>query len=273
MGFSETIKGIAKRHGAETFTAKVRLGMSRRRWEARKEQVIANVPCGTYTQDTSTHFGDYSVDGSWHYVVHPFAVERLDFIIRTLQEQEIKDSSFADIGDSDGTFLRALGKDGTSINFSDTVLANIPDLKKLKGCLPHIELPDGSFDYILLFETLEHLPDPVAGLREVERLARKGAFVSIPHVSRTRVKEYWNNRRSPVGESHVFEFSPRDFAKIVTYTGFRIRDSRRVPIFSFPRTLSELAYCAASFFVEDRDVRCGAFKAFDIYYLEKNDRR
>lgn len=244
--------------------------MSRRRWEARRNELITTVPPGTYSHDTSNHYGDVSLDESWHYIIHPFAVERLDFIIRTLQEKEIQGSSFADIGDSDGTFLRALGKDGTSINFSDTVLANISGLQKLKGCLPSIALPDGSFDYILLFETLEHLPDPVAGLREVERLARKGVFVSIPHVSSTRIKEFWNNRRAPAGESHVFEFSPRDFAKLVTYTGFSIRDSRRVRVFASPRTLPELGFCTASLLLEDRNVRCGSFKAFDIYYLEKN---
>jgi len=269
LEFSTSIKGIFKRHGGDSLVAKVRLGMSRRRWESHRNDLIASIPPGEYRQTPSTHYGDCLVDESWHYILHGFAVERLDFIIRTLEAKEIQESSFADIGDSDGTFLRALGKNGTSINFSEAVLANIPDLRKLQGCMPHIDLPDGSFDYVLLFETLEHLPDPVAGLREVERLARKGAFVSIPHVSKTRVKEYWSNRKAPVGESHVFEFSPRDFAKIVTHTGFRIGSSRRIRVFAPPRTISELVYCAASVLGEDWDIRCGAFKAFDVYYLER----
>lgn len=270
MESSTWTRRILKRLGGDTLLAKVRLGTSRRRWEARSRQLLASVPPGEYSQNASTHYGDCLLDESWHYILHTFAVERLDFIIRTLQNQEIQNSSFADIGDSDGTFLKALGKDGTSINFSDAVLANIPGLKKLKGSLPNVGLPDGSFDYVLLFETLEHLPDPVAGLREVERLARKGAFVSIPHVARTRVKEYWNNPKAPAGESHVFEFSPRDFAKIVTYTGFRIGSSRRIRIFAAPRTPWELAFCAASACTESRDIRWGSFKAFDVYYLQKS---
>jgi SAM-dependent methyltransferase len=272
LELSTSVKGIVKRHGGESFVAKARLGMSRRCWESRRDGLIASIPPGEYRQTPSTHYGDCLVDESWHYILHGFAVERLDFIIRTLGAREIQESSFADIGDSDGTFLRALGKNGTSINFSETVLANIPDLRKLQGCLPHIDLPDGSFDYVLLFETLEHLPDPVAGLREVERLARKGAFVSIPHVSKTRVKEYWSNRKAPAGESHVFEFSPRDFARIVSYTGFRISNSRRIRVFAPPRTVPELVYCAGSLLAEDWNVRCGIFKAFNVYYLERRRR-
>jgi len=270
LQFSTAIKETLKRHGGQRLVAKVRENMSRRRWERQRAQLIATVPPGEYRQTATSHYGDYLLDESWNYVLHGFAVERLDFIIRTLEPAEIQKSSFADIGDSDGTFLRALGKDGTSINFSETVLANISGLKKLKGCMPNIDLPDGSFDYVLLFETLEHLPDPVAGLREVYRLVRKGAFVSIPHVSSTRVKAYWNNLRAPAAESHVFEFCPRDFARIVTYTEFRIGKSRKVSVFAPPRTFPEWLYCAASVLVEDRDIRCGVFKAFDVYYLDKH---
>ena len=243
--------------------------MSRRRWEGRASRLQSSVPPGHYEQDPATHYGDYVLDASWQYILHGFATERLDFIISCLGPEEIQRSSFADIGDSDGTFLRALGKDGTSINFSDAVLGNIRNLKTLKGSLPNINLPDGSFDYVLLFETLEHLPDPVAGLREVERLARRAAFVSIPHVKETRFKPYANNPNVPPGESHVFEFCPRDFGTLLSYTRFRVMCARRVKVFAAPRSPSEILYWCFARAVEEANVCCGAFKAFDVYYLQK----
>lgn len=44
-----------------------------------------------------------------------------------------------------------------------------------------VPLPDRSFDTILLFEVLEHLPDPAAVLREARRLCRGTVLLTTPH--------------------------------------------------------------------------------------------
>ncbi len=40
---------------------------------------------------------------------------------------------------------------------------------------------DSSFDLVVCCEVLEHLDDPALGLRELHRLSRKYALVSVPH--------------------------------------------------------------------------------------------
>jgi hypothetical protein len=42
-------------------------------------------------------------------------------------------------------------------------------------------LPDKSFDTVLLFEVLEHVPDPTETLIEARRLARKNVLITVPH--------------------------------------------------------------------------------------------
>jgi 2-polyprenyl-3-methyl-5-hydroxy-6-metoxy-1,4-benzoquinol methylase len=44
-----------------------------------------------------------------------------------------------------------------------------------------VPLPDRSFDTVLLFEVLEHLPDPVAVLQEARRLCRGRVLLTTPH--------------------------------------------------------------------------------------------
>ena len=46
---------------------------------------------------------------------------------------------------------------------------------------------DGSFDVVICFEVLEHVPDPVAALRELARLVRRGGklIISAPFCSMT----------------------------------------------------------------------------------------
>jgi SAM-dependent methyltransferase len=41
--------------------------------------------------------------------------------------------------------------------------------------------PDKSFDTVLLFEVLEHVPEPAETLAEARRLARKNVLITVPH--------------------------------------------------------------------------------------------
>ncbi len=52
---------------------------------------------------------------------------------------------------------------------------------------PGHELPlaDKSYDYVLASHVIEHLPDPIAGLREWIRVARQYVFLVVPHRDRT----------------------------------------------------------------------------------------
>lgn len=52
--------------------------------------------------------------------------------------------------------------------------------------------PDGSFDAVLCTEVLEHVPDPVAALKELSRLVRRGGrlIVTAPFCSITHMAPY-----------------------------------------------------------------------------------
>ena len=54
---------------------------------------------------------------------------------------------------------------------------------------------DNSFDYVMSFQCVEHLPNPLKALSEMSRVARKKVFVSIPNPSGTQVysKDYWQS--------------------------------------------------------------------------------
>jgi len=243
--------------------AGVRLSLSQRRFVR-----LGYAPLDGY--DAVHHFGDRVLDPSFQYVLEGFMIARLRYIRAQLDKPEIQRSSFADIGDSNGVFLKALGKPGTSINLSQDVLHNIPGLATLQGALPNLPVPDRAFDYVLCFETVEHLHDPIGGLRELARVARKGVFVSIPFVSPTRVHPYWPDRSVPAAEQHVIECSDEDFRTLLTYTDLQVSAMAVHHVFDPPRTPRELAValmCRA----RGKDVLCGVFKRFSVYFLQHGE--
>ncbi len=257
----DLVRGLGRFAGVDMrrLQSRVRLRLSERQFQKQ-----GYAPLEGY--DVTQHYGDQAVDASFRYVQEGFIAARIRFIRDMLGPEEIERSTFADIGDSNGVFLRALGKKGTSVNVSRDVLNNISGLETLLGGLPTIPLGDGAFDYVLCFETVEHLHDPIGGLRELARLARKGVFVSIPFVRRTRIHPYWPDRSRPATEQHVLECADGDLRKLLTYAGLRVASMRVHMVFDFPRRLDEIL-ASLAWRAVDRELLCGAFRRFSMYFL------
>jgi ubiquinone/menaquinone biosynthesis C-methylase UbiE len=103
------------------------------------------------------------------------------------------------------------GKQGLSGAFAD--IARLP-------------FPDGAFDLVLGIEVLEHVPDPLAALEEVSRLATGHLVVSVPREPIWRIAnmargKYLGDLGNTPG--HVNHWSKRAFAELVG-TRFTVRE-------------------------------------------------
>lgn len=71
---------------------------------------------------------------------------------------------------------------------------------------------DGSFDVVLSFQVIEHVPEPSAYLSEVRRvLAEDGLFIVATPDRRTRLLP----RQRPWNRYHVYEWAPSDFQQLL----------------------------------------------------------
>jgi ubiquinone/menaquinone biosynthesis C-methylase UbiE len=88
------------------------------------------------------------------------------------------------------------------------------------GDVAALPFATATFGLVLAIEVLEHVPDPTAALREIERVAVPGAAVilSVPHEPLWRVAnmargKYWGALGNTPG--HIQHWSRRSFAALV----------------------------------------------------------
>lgn len=186
--------------------------------------------------------------------------------------------SYADIGDSDGS-VRLLLKHYLNSNQLDTVGINLQksavDKMKKKGlnaiCADAQSLGDRglNYDIVSLFETLEHLPDPIRFLAGMTTVVKNRLIVSVPFIRRSRVglaylSNNWAEDNKPTIENtHIFELSPKDWKKIFLHSGWKVE--KELKLMMFPAT-------GISRFILQPFWRFVSFEGFWFVSLIKNDR-
>ncbi len=161
--------------------------------------------------------------GGRHWITRRYCAWRRMRVI-TLSSQHQKPGLLADIGCGDGSFLlEARGRGwrviGTEIN------ARIP----AKGLEIWGSLEDlgrlGPFDCITLWHSLEHLRDPLGGLRKLRELLKPDGrlIVAVPNAWGAQARlfqRHWLHLDVP---RHLHHFSPRSLERALTLAGFDLR--------------------------------------------------
>ena len=149
---------------------------------------------------------------------------------------KISRSRVLDIGASDALMLKLLGcPEGVGVDLR-LFWGRRMLYKGMQGVIATAEeLPfrRGSFDYVLCFECLEHLENPIRALKQMRRIARRGIAFSIPWVRQTRVRQdnYDDSRNLPEGH-HVFEFDDEDLRKVASHAGLRVVHHKAINIYA-----------------------------------------
>jgi hypothetical protein len=103
-------------------------------------------------------------------------------------------------------------------------------------------------DLLLMFQTLEHLENPVSFLKDLRKNCHIDNFIiTIPYMRKSRIglhhlrSVYHTSTQKNTSEDvHIFELSPKDWKLLFEYTGWKVKHEkiyyqypRWIPIISF----------------------------------------
>ena len=218
-------------------------------------------------QDARLHFGEDEIVGSEHLrrglrYFHAWRVHRL----RELIGPQLGVASFLDVGDTDGLMLKHLDQPGLGFNLAPAAVRNIEanGIEARLGDGQDLPFADGGFDYVLCFETLEHVESPARLLDELARVCHRGGrvMVSIPWVPQTFVhpRDFSIDR----GYGHIFELCRDDFAALLTHTALEIRSEAVCELLGPARGPAERAFMAL---LGRGHIVAGGFRRFQFFEL------
>ena len=156
----------------------------------------------------------------------PFQQARVDRIHHILRP----DMRVLDIGASAGHFLHTLKKNvgeciALEFNQSDgEFMQKELGLTVYNTPLEQTSLPTEHFDLITIFQTLEHIEDPISFLTTVHRYLKPEGYlvVEVPNVDEALVTLYHSDAYADFiyKEPHLFYYSPETLMKVLARAGF-----------------------------------------------------
>jgi SAM-dependent methyltransferase len=176
------------------------------------------------------HAGSYFAPGTLDAVADGRLLDRI--------QRVVSKGSFLEIGCAGGALLnaaRARGFDVTGIEFSDHAAAMARErfrLKVLTGALTEMRLPQNSFDVVFMGDVIEHLPDPLATMHELNRIMRPDGLLAIDCPSQTNTlfsrmgfvayRMLGKNAEVHLPPYHLFEYRPPSIAHLLEESGFSL---------------------------------------------------
>ncbi len=176
-------------------------------------------------------------------------------------ERQIPRGRILEVGCAGGFFLKAAAERGWS-PVGVEIAASAAQFARERlgldvrtGTLDSVELPAAAFDAVYLGDVLEHLPAPLAALREVNRVLRPGGVVMIagPVTINSLDRRLGLLAYRALGRTktlrqppyHLSEFTPRTLAGTVLRAGLDvlwIREQKIPPAWRNPRRRSPLEH-------------------------------
>ena len=138
-----------------------------------------------------------------------------------------------EIGFASGVFLRAAKAAGYRVHGLELNERNYRRVRDELGPTMHnvdlfrANLPAGTFDVVYMRDVFEHVPEPKAMLREINRIMKPGGvvYIEVPNIDGLIYKIVKERHVCVFGFEHLNYWSPSTLRKILELTGFGVTET------------------------------------------------
>jgi 2-polyprenyl-3-methyl-5-hydroxy-6-metoxy-1,4-benzoquinol methylase len=139
-----------------------------------------------------------------------------------------------DVGCAAGYFLSVMQGEGWNVTGLEPSDAIRPNAEKLlgpgnvrAGLLGEVDLEPASFELITMWDVIEHIPDPVAAVREVGKLLAPGGkfLIETQNVNSRTAKLLGKRWQHYKHAEHIYHFNPKTLGIILERAGFRMLEN------------------------------------------------
>lgn len=172
----------------------------------------------------------------WRYDKEKFQTRDFDETFRLLQGLHPKKGHVVEVGSGLGFLLKRFIDDGWSATGVDPWRELPAFTRAVQGfdtiplTLEKAALPDASADVVILLHVIEHVPDPVATMREIWRVLKPGGHMVLetPRYDTLMFRLMGRRERSLRMDGHIYFFTDRTLQESFGKAGFRPVDLRHV---------------------------------------------
>ncbi|MGI9317824.1 MAG: methyltransferase domain-containing protein [bacterium] len=172
----------------------------------------------------------------WRYEKESEQVRDFEPTRKVLQKLYPDGGRIVEVGSGLGDLLRSFKDEGWDVLGIDpwrelpAHTQEIHGIETIPTTLEKAKLPDASVDVVVMLHVIEHLPDPVATLKEINRILKPGGHVVIetPRYDTFMFKLLRHRERSVKCEGHIYFFTFDTLRKTYEKAGFREVDTRAV---------------------------------------------
>lgn len=134
-----------------------------------------------------------------------------------------------DLGCATGSYVDYLVRQGKNAVGADFLAydawAAVDGNRFLLADAANLPFNNGAFDTVLCFEVIEHIAGPGRAIREIHRVCRKNAVITVPNCERPPILgESGLTFHHYVDRSHCNFFTKKTFAHALAEAGFNVRE-------------------------------------------------
>ena len=171
----------------------------------------------------------------------PSESHRVRFALALIPKRDIK--SVLDVGCGDGYLCSQIKKrinavSGIDLSKTriDSAITKYPGIEFVQGSVYDLPYEENSRDLVTAVETIEHLENPVAAIKEMRRVSKKYVLITVPYKKRIRevLCPYCFKKHKLDG--HLHSFDEKELVRLCSENGLKMKKIRR---YSVPRPFEE----------------------------------